>query len=169
MATIQHFRTALGGFNRQDVVNYIEYLNNQHNAKVQQLNTQLQTALSQSSPAQVSALQSQLDAANARIAELEAQLETAQAAIGHEAELETYRRAERAERAAQERSRQIYQQANAALADATAKTDAAANQIGQIADQVVAQLQQYQAAVLETKGSFQDAAAVLYAIRPEEE
>ena len=70
MATIQHFRTALGGFNRQDVVNYIEYLNNQHNAKVQQLNTQLQ---------------------------------------------------------------------------------------------------QYQAAVLETKGSFQDAAAVLYAIRPEEE
>lgn len=169
MATIQHFRTALGGFNRQDVVNYIEYMNNQHNAQVQQLNTQLQTALSQSSPAQVSALQAQLDAANAKIAELEEQLLNAQAAIGHEAELETYRRAERAERAAQERSRQIYQQANAVLADTTAQAEAAANQIGQIADQVVAQLQQYQTAVLETKGSFQEAVATLYAIRPEEE
>ena len=31
MATVQHFRTALAGFNRQDVVNYIEFLNNQHN------------------------------------------------------------------------------------------------------------------------------------------
>ena len=169
MATIQHFRTALGGFNRQDVVNYIEYMNNQHNAQIQQLNTQLQTALSQASPAQVSALQIQLDAANAKITVLEEQLANAQAAIGHEAELETYRRAERAERAAQERSRQIYQQANAVLADTTAQTEAAANQIGQIADQVVAQLQQYQTAILETKGSFQEAVATLYAIRPEEE
>ena len=169
MATIQHFRTALGGFNRQDVVNYIEYLNNQHNSQIQQLNTQLQTALSQSSPAQVAGLQEQLDAANARIAQLEEQLQNAEAAIGHEAELETYRRAERAERAAQERSRQIYAQANAVLADTTAQADNAAQQIGAIADQVVAQLQQYQDAILQTKGGFEDAVATLYAIRPEEE
>lgn len=169
MATIQHFRTALGGFNRQDVVNYIEYLNNQHNSQIQQLNTQLQTALSQSSPAQVAGLQEQLDAANARIAQLEEQLQNAEAAIGHEAELETYRRAERAERAAQERSRQIYEQANAVLADTTAQADNAAHQIGAIADQVVAQLQQYQDAILQTKGGFEDAVATLYAIRPEEE
>ena len=169
MATIQHFRTALGGFNRQDVVNYIEYLNNQHNSQIQQLNTQLQTALSQASPAQLAQLQDQLAEANARIAELEEQLVQAQAAIGHEAELETYRRAERAERAAQERSRQIYQQANAVLADTTAQTEKAVNQIGAIADQVVAQLQQYQNAVLQTKGGFEEAVATLYAIRPEEE
>ena len=169
MATIQHFRTALAGFNRQDVVSYIEYLNNQHNSQVQQLNTQLQTALSQASPAQLAALQSQLDAANARIAELEQQLQNAEAAIGHEAELETYRRAERAERAAQERSRQVYEKANAVLADTTVQAENAANQIGQIADQVVAQLQQYQNAVLETKEGFRDAVATLYAIRPEEQ
>ena len=169
MATVQHFRSALGGFNRQDVVNYIEYMNNQHNAQLQQLNTQLQTALSQSSPAQVAELQEKLDAANARIAELEQQLTTAEAAIGHEAELETYRRAERAERAAQERSRQIYEQANAVLADTTAQTEEAVNQIGQIADQVVAQLQQYQDAVNSTKEGFQQAVATLYAIRPEAE
>ena len=168
MATIQHFRTALGGFNRQDVVNYIEYLNNQHNSQIQQLNTQLQTALSQASPAQLAQLQNQLAEANARIAELEEQLAQAQAAIGHEAELETYRRAERAERAAQERSRQIYQQANAVLADTTVQAEKAANQIGAIADQVVAQLQQYQNAVLQTKGGFEEAVTTLYAIRPEE-
>lgn len=169
MATIQHFRTALAGFNRQDVVNYIEYLNNQHNSQIQQLNTQLQTAQAQASPAQLAALQSQLDAANARIAELENLLANAEAAIGHEAELETYRRAERAERAAQERSRQVYEKANAILADTTVQAENAANQIGAIADQVVAQLQQYQDAICQTKGGFQDAIATLYAIRPEEE
>ena len=169
MATVQHFRSALGGFNRQDVVNYIEFMNNQHNAQLQQLNTQLQTALSQSSPAQVADLKEQLANANARIAELEEQLANAQAAIGHEAELETYRRAERAERAANERSRQIYEQANAVLADATTQADATVNQIGTIADQVVAQLQQYQAAVTGSKEGLQQAVATLYAIRPEEE
>lgn len=169
MATIQHFRGALGGFNRQDVVNYIEFLNNQHNSQIQQLNTQLQTALSQSSPEQVAQLQAQLEEANARIAQLEHQLEEAEAAIGHEAELETYRRAERTERAAQERSRQIYQQANAVLADSTAQAEAAAGRIGQIAEEVCAQLQQYQDAIHEAKGGFQEAVATLYAIRPEEE
>lgn len=169
MATVQHFRSALGGFNRQDVVNYIEYMNNQHNAQLQQLNTQLQTALSQSSPAQVAELKDQLEAANARIAELEEQLASAQAAIGHEAELETYRRAERAERAAQERSRQIYEQANAVLADATLQAENTANEIGAIADQVVAQLQQYQAAVTGSKEGLNQAVATLYTIRPEAE
>ena len=169
MATVQHFRSALGGFNRQDVVNYIEYMNNQHSAQLQQLNTQLQTALSQSSPAQVAELTEQLNAANERIAQLEEQLSQAQAAIGHEAELETYRRAERAERAANERSRQIYDQANAVLADATTQAQEAADQIGAIADQVVAQLQQYQSAVTGSKEGLQQAVAALYAIRPEEE
>ena len=41
MASMQ-FRTAFRGFNREDVVHYIEYLNNQHNAVVEQLNNQLQ-------------------------------------------------------------------------------------------------------------------------------
>jgi hypothetical protein len=45
--SVKHFRSALNGFNRQDVVQYIEYLNNQHNAKVEQLNNQLQAALAQ--------------------------------------------------------------------------------------------------------------------------
>ena len=169
MATTQHFRSALGGFNRQDVVNYIAYMNNQHAAQIQQLNTQLQTAMSQSSPQQVAELEEKLNAANARIAELEQQLSVAEASIGHEAELETYRRAERAERAANERSRQIYEQANAVLADSTVQAQETADRIGAIADQVVAQLQQYQSAVTESREGLRQAVATLYAIRPEEE
>ena len=42
MAHFQNFRTALGGFNREDVVRYIEYMNNQHRSQIEQLNTQLQ-------------------------------------------------------------------------------------------------------------------------------
>ena len=44
MAGMQNFRSALGGFNREDVVSYIEYLNTQHKAQIAQLNTQLQNA-----------------------------------------------------------------------------------------------------------------------------
>ena len=44
MPATQRFRSAFHGFNREDVVNYIEYLNNHYTAQVQQLNNQLQEA-----------------------------------------------------------------------------------------------------------------------------
>ena len=40
----QNFRSAFYGFNREDVVRYIEFLNNQHAAQLQQLQNQLQAA-----------------------------------------------------------------------------------------------------------------------------
>lgn len=163
MAPLQHFRSALNGFNRQDVVNYIEYLNNQHSAQIEQLNTQLQTALSNAAPAQDEDLRAQLDAALARCAELEQQLSSPDAPSDcKDQELEAYRRAERAERLARDRAQQIYTQANAALADATSKAEAAADQIG-------TQLQTCQDTLLAVKENFQQTVAALYAIRPEEE
>ena len=54
MSGVQNFRSAIGGFNRQDVVHYIEYINNKHKTEIEQLNTQLQTAreaLEQQKPA----------------------------------------------------------------------------------------------------------------------
>ena len=41
MAPVQHFRSAFHGFNRKDVVQYIEYLNNQHKAQIEQLQNQV--------------------------------------------------------------------------------------------------------------------------------
>lgn len=42
MAQQQTFRSALNGFNREDVVNYIEYLNTVHTAEVNQLHSELE-------------------------------------------------------------------------------------------------------------------------------
>ncbi len=164
----QHFRSALNGFRREDVVRYIEFLNNQHNSKVEQLNSQLQVATAraaQSDPA----LQAQLDAALEKIAQLEAQLAEKSASDGFGApqELEVYRRAERAERLAQERAQQLCTQANAILADATAKAEAAADHIADLAQQANAQLDAYRSAIADSQGAFQEAVAALYALQPE--
>ncbi len=172
MSELKNFRSAFRGFNRQDVVNYIEYINNSHNAQVEQLNNQLQIALAQPSDEE---LKARLEAAEARIAELEetlAQQDRAVLSDGAsctEQELEAYRRAERVERMAKERAEQIYAQANGVLADATLKAESASAHIGAIADQVSNQLKEYQDSVLETKATFQEAVATLYAIKPQTE
>lgn len=166
MAGVMNFRSALGGFNRQDVVQYIEYMNNKHNSQIEQLNTQLQTAreaLAEAQKHNTKELEAQLEAANQRCAELEAQLESnGLAAPVAGDELEAYRRAERAERMAQDRATQIYNQANAALADATVKVEAISDNMSAIAQQISAQLE-------DSKQQLQDAVSAMYAIRPEEE
>lgn len=112
-------------------------------------------------------------ALEARCAELEAQLAAAKEAKAVPAtqcqinyELETYRRAERIEREARARADQVYHQTNGALADATAKVEAAADEIGQMTDAVMAQLNQLQAAVAGSKQALKDAAVSMYTIRP---
>ena len=165
MASVHHFRSAFNGFNREDVVRYIEYMNNQHNAKVEQLNAQLQQTKAQP---QDSELLARLEAAEARCAQLEAQLAQTAPHAPTEEELEAYRRAERAERLAQERAQHIYTQANAVLADVTVKAEAASGQISAIVEQVNSQMTQYQQSLSAAKDAFEEAVATLYTIRPEE-
>ena len=165
MADIQNFRSAFRGFNRQDVVQYIEMINARHSAQIAQLNTQLKTArdeLAQFSaiPAQNNGLQEQLDAANARIAELEAQL--AAAPVKTNEELEAYRRAERAERLAKERAEQLTAQFNGVLAEATTRMEAVSDDLTDAVDNLSAKLA---ASKQELKG----AVDALYAIRPQED
>ena len=163
MAAVQNFRSALGGFNRQDVVSYIEYINNKHNSELEQLRTQLQTAQEAlDKTANDSELLAKLEAAEARCAELEAQLAAGGQIIASDSELETYRRAERAERLARDRASQIYAQANAALADATVKVEAISDGMNALVEQFNTQLQ-------DGKNQLQEAVASLYAIRPEDE
>ena len=83
-----------------------------------------------------------------------------------EEELEAYRRAERTERFARERAENLYRQANGALADATAKVDEAANEVGQVTDRVIAQLAELQDVVSGSKQALREAAATMYTIRP---
>ena len=161
MAISKNFRSALGGFNRQDVVRYIEYMNNKHSAELEQLNSQLQ--LAQANQGDNSELQAKLEAAEARCAELEAMLSNGGEAVPVRGdELEAYRRAERAERLARDRAAQIYAQANAALADATVKVEAIFDGMNTTAQQFAEQAQN-------AKVQLQEAVASMYAIRPDGE
>lgn len=178
MAALQNFRSAFNGFNREDVVRYIEYINNQHNAQVNQLATQLKTLEAEleryrAIPAHDPSVPEKLKAAEDKCAALEQELEELleqqaqdEIASTREAELEAYRRAERAERAAQARAGQLYDQANSALANATVKVEEASGQVSRLAEKITEDLTALNAAVAGSRDILKDAAAELYSIRP---
>lgn len=204
MAAPQTFRTAFHGFNREDVVQYIEYLNNKHSTEMNQQKSEMQSLKAELTMAReiaakhVSAeetaeaadrcvaleqecaqLRAELEKAQNRCAALEqtrdqlsAELETAgkqliQASGTNVKELETYRRAERVERMAQERAAQVYRQTTEILSDAASKVDAVAGEIGNFAQQVTGQLAQLQSAVVSSKMVLHDTAATIAALQPE--
>ena len=89
MSTNLNFRSALNGFNREDVVNYIEFLTNRHVSDLSQMKAQLDAAneeierlkaqpAPEAAPAETAAAPVEdteaLTQAKARIAELEAQV-----------------------------------------------------------------------------------------------
>ena len=174
MSEIQQFRKSMNGFNRHDVVTYIEYLNNKHNAQITQLNNQLAAAL-----AAPKADTFALEAENARLKEQVAALQAAlvqqqtepvsDAPSCTEQELEAYRRAERAERLAMERARQTRDHANGVLADATTQFQVAAAQLEDAARTIAAQLDVYKTTVMNAGTILTDTAATLATIATEEE
>ena len=191
----QSFRSALNGFHREDVVRYIESLNAQHAAEINQLNSELAFLRNKAdqepaAPVVVAAPENDelIEQQAARIRELfdrckeqDAQLEKLQADLDQalqqqisyksrvEEELEAYRRAERIERMARERAEQMYNQANAILADATIKVDETAALIGQMSDKVMGELSELQNTVSSSKQALRDAATAMYSIRPNTE
>ena len=75
MSTTQNFRSAFNGFNREDVVHYLEYINTKHNNQISQLtseNQELRTALKEKPAEDQSELVESLEN---RCAELTARLE----------------------------------------------------------------------------------------------
>ena len=192
MAAQQNFRTAFNGFNREDVVHYIEYLNSKHAAEISQLNSELEylrtqqttsaeaaeaapeedtAALLAEQSARIRELFDSCNEKDAEIASLREQLAAAQQkpAVSPEAELEAYRRAERVERRAKERAELVYHKVNGTLADATVKVDDAANLISGLTEQAIQQLTALQNAVTDSKAALKDAASSMYALRPEAE
>lgn len=168
MAAPQSFRSAFHGFNREDVVNYIEYLNNRYTAQLEQLTNQLQETKDGVPSDIVAGLQAQLDAALLRCAELEEQLSIKEEAAVSK-ELEAYRRAENAERLANARAQKIYDKAYGAIAEATTLAESATGEFSEVAQRTIAQLQEYQAAVAATVENFRAAAAAMQTAKPEVE
>ncbi len=191
-----NFRSSLHGFNRQDVANYLEYLNNRHAAQVNQLNTDLE-ALRRQAAAPVE--DPQRTALEARCRELEQQLSIArqerdEALAQREAaeqklasarqdreeallrscgekleanrELEAYRRAERTERMARERAEQVYSETGTVLTQASNRIEAALRQMTGISQQVTGQLDTLQTAIASSRLALQDAAQTIDKLKP---
>ena len=191
MAASQNFRSAFNGFNREDVVHYLEYLNAKHTNQINQLTAENEALRAQvdtlpeleSQQLLVASLEEKcaeltrlLEAAQARCEELEqaAARAPAEAAPTQEPtlspiasdELEAYRRAERIEREAKERAELVYFQANSVLTEATAKVDGISSDITEMADQVMTQLTQLQVAISSSKQALQDASSIMGTMRP---
>lgn len=192
----QNFRSSLHGFNRQDVANYLEYLNNRHAAQVNQLNTDLEELRRQvQTPVadpqrlilesrcrdleqQLRQAQSERDEALAQKEEALRKLEDARKdredallrvsgeKLDANRELEAYRRAERTERVARERAEQVYSETGTVLTQASNRIDTALRQMTGISRQVSTQLDTLQAAISSSRLALQDAADTIEKLKP---
>ena len=179
MSAPQKFRSAFNGFNREDVVSYLEYLNSRHTAQVNQLTAeadQLRSRLENARPEEdqanvIAALEQERDELRSQLAALQERYDALQqnpcvpAAFTPTEELEVYRRAERTERAARERADLIYRQANGILTEVTVRVNDMAGQVVPVADQILSQLSELQNTVSTTKQSLQDAVVILNTLR----
>lgn len=166
------FRSAFNGFNREDVVRYMEFINNKHSAQVAQLTNELeylrgkQDTLDSGRVSQLekdlAAAQAENDSLKQRIAQLEKQLADKPAApvasTASESELETYRRAERVERSARERARQLTAQTAGVLGNASTQLEKSAAELGEMAGQLTRQLEQLCSAMDASRRTVQEAA-----------
>ena len=185
MAAFQNFRSAFNGFNREDVVQYIEYTNNKHASQLNQLKTELQAAQAElkevaEASARQEELAAQLEEVLAAKAAAEAELEalrqeldslrnTAPAAAAADPtadELAAYRRAERAERVAVERVTQMYQQANGALAEAALRAEDVSNQVTELTDRISGDVAQLKSVLTQGQAAMKSVSSSLYTIRP---
>ena len=178
MSAPQKFRSAFNGFNRDDVVSYLEYLNSKHTAQVNQLTAEaetLRTKLDSIQPMDdqselIATLEQERDDLRCQLAELQARVdaleqEKSAPAYGPAEELEVYRRAERAERMARDRADLIYRQTNGVLKEAAVRVNDAASTISPAADQAMAHLAQLMEIIASGKQSVQDALLVLNTLR----
>ena len=187
MADFSKFRTAVSGFNRTDVVNYIESASMEHQKALRKLtderdklaaeNAQLQTQLTglQARLIQVQAdndalteqvntlaqegsgLAEQLKAAEAARAEAAAQPQPAPEASLTEKELTAYRRAEQTERNAAVRARRIYTQLSNLCEDARSRYLDSGEEIAALAADLSTGLARLQDAFAEVQVIFDDA------------
>lgn len=193
MSAPQKFRSALNGFNREDVASYLEYLNSKHTAQVNQLTSEadflrakLDTVQSADGQSEIiSALEEERNDLRTQLEELKAYCATLEQALTEARnapattisavpvacnaaeELEIYRRAERTERMAKERADLIYRQTNGVLNEASIRVNEMADQVVPIADQILMQIGQLQNAVNASKQSLQDAIVIMNTLRPD--
>lgn len=154
MADFSKFRSALGGFNREDVANFIESQSIAHQKELRALreeNAKL-TAERDEARQALTALQEQMSVDTEAGTADEAQGTAPQQPLDLPAdELEAYRRAEAAERNARERAAKLREQVSALCADAGARFALRSEKVGVLADQTEEQLRQLMQALTELR------------------
>lgn len=190
MAANQNFRNAFNGFNKEDVLHYIEYLNSKNAFAMNQLKSENQSLMAEveqlraepkrdpdleqqcaSVQAENESLQEQLCAMEQEVARLKGELAAAEQKAANRVtseELEAYRRAERMERAAQERTQQIYRQVTGTLAETATQVDEAANEFKRLSQEMDVHMAQMQDMVDRSRNALLNASATMYSIRPME-
>ena len=190
MAGNQNFRSAFNGFNREDVVHYIEYLNTKHSNAINQLKSENRTLTEEleqlrATPVRdpeleerCAALEEENGALSDKVAAMEDEIARLQAALSDAEEkassrvaaeeLEAYRRAERMERAAQERTQQIYRQVMGTLAETATQVDDAADQFKRLSQEFSAHMTEMQDMIDRSRNALMGASATMYSIRPAE-
>lgn len=157
----RNFRFAFNGFNRSDVVSYLEFLNRKHTEQVNQLtldNEMLRQQLnakqhSDVSEAELEELRDRLeavtrerDALMEKVAVLESErseaavTEASASDVDSMQELEAYRRAERAEREARERAEKILTSAEEFVRQAIVRAQSAVETYDEAARQTNARM-----------------------------
>lgn len=186
MPAPKNFRTAFNGFNREDVVCYLEYLKSRHASEVNQLKTEAESLRArldaycdrQLEKRDCSGLEEENAALRQRIQELEQEKEALATQLAQQSqepvdypaqELEAYRRAERTEREARERADQVYRRTSLVLNNAAEKLDSVTSQVGPLADSILEQIRHLESGVGATRQSLQDAVCVLEQLRPNHE
>lgn len=174
----KQFRSAFNGYNREDVVHYLEYLNNKHNAQVAQLTNELEALRNkQETPEpgqtdqQLTDIQAENQEMKRQIADLEQRLEEAAApqATPTDSELEAYRRAERVERVSRERAREVGRQTADALEKISVQIGQRFHELSDASDRMTEQLSQLQQAVSDSLQAIQDAAGMAQSLGADSE
>ncbi len=174
------FRSSFNGFNREDVVRYMEFINNKHASQVAQLTNELeylrgkQDTLDAGRVSQLekdlSAAQAENDALKQRIAELEKQLAgRPEAPAPNQSELEAYRRAERVERTAKERAQQMAQQTAGVLDLAASQVEEMSGQIAGVSAQLTEALARLQDTMGTTRRTVREAVGTVQAMTEDKE
>ena len=167
------FRTAVGGFNRMDVVSYIESLslqNQQTLKKLQEENSDLRRQIAQYEAASAP---SELEEAVAEPETVELEVPEAEA-IAHaepetaslkEQELAAYRRAEAAERTARTRASQLNQSVDEIFSEALSRFDNSGSEANALCEDLLSSYSRLQEALADIRVIYDETVAQLQALQ----
>jgi methyl-accepting chemotaxis protein len=135
------FRTAVGGFHKGDVADYIAKTAAAHQAQLDELNKTIEALNEENEKlrSKLSSIDEALASADAA-PELTAEAEPTEAGL-YQQELAAYRRAEAAERLAGQRAKKLYECLDTICQGAEAQFDAADQAVQQAAEHILDQLQ----------------------------